>query len=81
MDNPLVALADLNLGESGRVLEISQKCRGLEWRRLLDLGVLPGTIITAEIRSPSGDPTAYRIRDAVIGLRAEQARLINIAPI
>ena len=77
----LVALVDLRQGESGRVLDISQECRGLERRRLLDLGVLPGTVITAEMRSPSGDPTAYRIRDAVIGLRAEQARMINIAPI
>ena len=75
----LVALVDLRQGESGRVLDISQECRGLERRRLLDLGVLPGTVITAEMRSPSGDPTAYRIRDAVIGLRAEQARMINIA--
>ena len=81
MAKPLVALADLRQGESGRVLGISQKCHGLERRRLLDLGVLPGTVITAEMRSPSGDPTAYRIRDAVIGLRAEQARMINIAPI
>jgi DtxR family Mn-dependent transcriptional regulator len=74
-------LADLRHGQSGRVLGISPKCRGLERRRLLDLGVLPGTVITAEMRSPSGDPTAYRIRDAVIGLRAEQAGMINVAPI
>ncbi len=75
------ALADLHHGQSGRVLGISRKCRGLERRRLLDLGVLPGTVITAEMRSPSGDPTAYRIREAVIGLRADQARMINVAPI
>jgi DtxR family Mn-dependent transcriptional regulator len=74
-------LANLRHGQRGRVLGISPKCRGLERRRLLDLGVLPGTVITAEMRSPSGDPTAYRIRDAVIGLRAEQAGMINVAPI
>ncbi len=74
-------LADLCHGQSGRVLGISRQCRGLERRRLLDLGVLPGTVITAEMRSPSGDPTAYRIREAVIGLRADQARMITVAPI
>ena len=74
-------LAHLYHGQSGRVLGISRKCRGLERRRLLDLGVLPGTVITAEMRSPSGDPTAYRIRDAVIGLRSEQAHMIDVAPI
>jgi DtxR family Mn-dependent transcriptional regulator len=68
----------LRPGEDGRVLAISRRCRGAERRRLLDLGVLPGTVIRAEMRSPNGDPTAYRIRDALIALRAEQADFIRI---
>lgn len=71
-------LSVLQTGDSGRVLAISRRCRGAERRRLLDLGVLPGTVIRAELRSPNGDPTAYRIRDALIALRAEQAELIRI---
>jgi DtxR family transcriptional regulator, Mn-dependent transcriptional regulator len=76
-------LTSLRPGESGRVLAISRRCRGVERRRLMDLGILPGTVITAEIRSPNGDPTAYRIREALIALRAEQAELIRVerAPI
>ncbi len=74
-------LSDLGVGQSCRVLQISKQCRGLERRRLLDLGVLPGTVIKAEMRSPSGDPTAYRIREAVIGLRKNQARLISVVPL
>jgi Fe2+ transport system protein FeoA len=50
----------------------------LERRRLMDLGILPGTMIAAEMRSPSADPTAYRIRGALIALRHEQAHLIHI---
>lgn len=73
-----LTLADLRHGQSARVLDISSDIRGIERRRLLDLGVLPGTVVKAEMRSPSGDPTAYRIRDAVIGLRAEQACMINV---
>jgi DtxR family Mn-dependent transcriptional regulator len=68
----------LRPGEEGRVLAISRRCRGSERRRLLDLGVLPGTVIRAELRSPNGDPTAYRIRDAIIALRADQAQFIKI---
>jgi Fe2+ transport system protein FeoA len=45
---------------------------------LLDLGVLPGTQIAVELASPQGDPKAYRIRDALIALRAEQADRIFI---
>jgi len=68
----------LRPGDDGRVLGISRRCRGAERRRLLDLGVLPGTVIRAEMRSPNGDPTAYRVRDALIALRAEQADFIRI---
>ena len=44
----------------------------------MDLGILPGTTIEAELRSPSGDPTAYRVRGALIALRREQSELIYI---
>jgi DtxR family Mn-dependent transcriptional regulator len=71
-------LDHLQLGETAVVLSLSPASRGAERRRLMDLGILPGTAITAEIRSPSGDPTAYLIRGATIALRREQARLIQI---
>ncbi|MEJ2563270.1 MAG: FeoA family protein, partial [Anaerolineales bacterium] len=71
-------LACLELGEQGVVLGISPACRGAERRRLFDLGVLQGATVQAEYRSPSGDPTAYRIRDALIALRKEQADYIFI---
>jgi DtxR family Mn-dependent transcriptional regulator len=71
-------LSSLKPGEEGRVLLLSRRCRGQERRRLLDLGVLPGIVIRAEMRSPNGDPTAYRIRDALIALRAEQAEVIRV---
>lgn len=45
----------------------------------MDLGIVPGTTVEAEYDSPSGDPTAYRIRGTLIALRREQADQINIA--
>ncbi|HUS94425.1 MAG TPA: iron dependent repressor, metal binding and dimerization domain protein [Patescibacteria group bacterium] len=71
-------MSSLGLGEWAEVIGISRVSRGNERRRFLDLGILPGTIITAEISSPGGDPTAYRIRDALIALRREQADLITV---
>jgi DtxR family transcriptional regulator, Mn-dependent transcriptional regulator len=71
-------LAVLRLGQQGQVVGISPRCRGAERRRMMDLGILPGAVIGAELISPSGDPTAYRIRGAMIALRREQAQLINI---
>lgn len=71
-------LNQLQLGQSAHVVNISHRCRGAERRRLMDLGILPGTLVKAEMLSPSGDPMAYRIRGALIGLRREQSALINI---
>jgi DtxR family Mn-dependent transcriptional regulator len=76
--HPRERLSALRVGEQGRVITISRACRGAERRRLMDLGVVPGTLIEAEMSSPTGDPTAYRIRGALIVLRHEQADLINI---
>jgi len=73
-------LADLKPGEKGKVTTLSPRCRGAERRRLLDLGIVPGTVIEAEMVSPGGDPTAYLVRDTLIALRKEQAELINIEP-
>lgn len=74
-------LSALKPGEKGRVKGIAAACHGAERRRFLDLGLVPGTVVEAELRSPSGDPTAYRVRGAAIALRREQADLIHIDPI
>jgi DtxR family Mn-dependent transcriptional regulator len=73
-----VKLSRLSPGEQGRILEIAPHCRGLERRRLLDLGFLPGTTVSATFANPGGDPKAYIIRDTVIALREEQASCVRI---
>jgi Fe2+ transport system protein FeoA len=45
----------------------------------LDLGFVAGTLVQVEMISPSGDPTAYRVRGSVLALRREQANLIRIS--
>ena len=69
-------LASLQIGSNGIVTEISPACRGLQRRRLMDLGIVPGTQIEAELRAVGGDPTAYRVRGAMIALRRQQAELV-----
>ena len=76
---PGARLSSLHPVERAQVVGLSPRCRGAERRRLLDLGILPGTTIEAVMTSPSGDPTAYRIRDALIALRREQAGLVRIS--
>jgi ferrous iron transport protein A len=40
---------------------------------MLDFGLITNTVVEALCQSPSGDPTAYHIRGAVIALRTEEA--------
>ncbi len=71
-------LSSLKQGESGKILSILPECEGAERRRFMDLGIVPGTIVTAQFNSPGGDPTAYSIRHSLIALRKEQADYILI---
>jgi DtxR family Mn-dependent transcriptional regulator len=71
-------LSSLKIGESGIVLGISKALRGQQRRRLMDLGVVPGTEIFAEMQSAGGDPMAYRIKGASIALRKAQASRIYL---
>jgi len=71
-------LATLQRGEEAVVSSVSGACRGLQRRRLLDLGLVPGSRIRAEMVSATGDPTAYRVRGATIALRRQQAEWIYV---
>lgn len=71
-------LCDLPLSNSGIISEILPECKGPQRNRLLDLGFTPGTRVFAEMRSPSGEPTAYRIKNALIAIRREQAAMIRL---
>ena len=78
MEGPFESLDSLQPGQKARVIGIARACRGMQRRRLMDLGVIPGTEISVDMRSATGDPTAYRIRGASIALRSQQARHIYI---
>jgi len=77
-EGPFERLSGLSVGEKAEVVSLLPGLRNAERRRMMDLGLLPGTIVEAELRGPSGDPTGYRIRGAVIALRRDQADHIRI---
>lgn len=72
-------LSELPIGQWGRV--VSLKARGMTRCRLLDLGLVPDTLVQAVRRSPLGDPIAYRIRGALIALRREEAGQVLVTPL
>jgi DtxR family Mn-dependent transcriptional regulator len=76
----LPTLADIAPGATAVVAGLAPACHGPERRRLLDLGIVPDTEITAEFTSALGEPMAFRIRGALIALRRHQARWVLIRP-
>lgn len=73
-----LTLSNLKQGESAFVVGLSNALRGLQRRRMLDFGIVPGAKITAQLKSLSGDPTAYEIRGTTIALRKNQSDHIYI---
>ncbi|NPV91286.1 MAG: ferrous iron transport protein A [Firmicutes bacterium] len=71
-----IPLSKLPIGLSGRIVDL--QLDGLLRRRVLDLGMVPGTQVECVRRSPSGDPTAYKVRGAMIALRSENAEQITV---
>jgi len=71
-------LTAVDCGKEVEVARILPLCRWAERRRLMDLGVLPGTTVFVEMESAGGNLKAYRIRDALIALRKEQTDVIEV---
>lgn len=69
-------LTDLPIDKTAKVLNLN--CSGIVRRRLLDLGIVKGTLVTPILKSPSGDPTAFLIRGSTIAIRKEDAELIDV---
>lgn len=69
----------LNTIPAGSYALVAQiEAEGVSRRRLLDLGLVPGTRVEVVRRSPLGDPVAYNIRGAIIALREEESRRVLV---
>jgi ferrous iron transport protein A len=72
----IINLDRLPLGSKGEI--VSLDIQGPIRRRLLDLGFIPGSAVKTYLKSPSGDPMAFRIKNSIISLRCEDASKISI---
>lgn len=72
----LRTLIDLKPGEKAEIFNIAPTCRGQQRRRLLDFGIVPEAEISVLMKSPLKDPTAYVIKDTIVALRQDQAKLV-----
>ena len=70
------SLVDLKRGESGVLehLDVPED----EARRLMELGFLPGHIVTRAHAAPGGDPRVFQVDGSEVALRRETARRLML---
>ncbi len=72
-----MTLQDLQPGQSGTIKKITNSI-GPVRRRLMDMGITPGTKITVEKIAPMGDPIEVTLRSYQLSLRKSEAQDIEI---
>jgi ferrous iron transport protein A len=76
MDTARATLMDLRKGDAGILDAIDLPLD--DARRLMELGFLPGTRITAGLSAPGGDPQVFQVDGSEIALRRETARMLRV---
>lgn len=69
-------LSHLQPGEKGTVAKVVG--RGPVHRRIIDMGVVPGTIIKVLKYAPLGDPMEIKVKGFNLSLRKTEAEMIQI---
>ena len=75
----MLSLENTRIGQKVRVKKVISNSSIK--RRLLDIGLTPGTIIERELENFSGNLSAYMIRGALIAIRNEDASEIVVEAI
>jgi Fe2+ transport system protein FeoA len=70
-------LAELPLGSLAEVTRVGGS--GSFRRRLMELGILPGTRVEVVSSAPLGDPLELLVRGASLSIRREQAVSVEVA--
>jgi Fe2+ transport system protein FeoA len=76
MPVPVKSLAALPLGGSAVVRRVSSG-RSIA-RRLMELGLVPGTRVTMLRVAPLGDPIELRVRNYALSIRRSEALTIEV---
>ena len=67
MNSTIITLDQLPINQTGIILDLN--CNHSIKKRLLDLGLIPGTSITPVFTSPFGEPTAFEFRNTIVSIR------------
>lgn len=73
-------LADIHIGESGKVLGFQASNR-IYRHKLLVMGLTPGTEFTVTRIAPLGDPIVLLVRGYALSLRKTEAKVLLVSRI
>lgn len=71
-----MTLKDLKPGQEGIVVSVGEK--GAMRRRIMDMGVTPGTTVKVIKVAPLGDPIEVNVRGYELSLRKSEAEQIQL---
>lgn len=71
------ALVDLPLGQQAKIVSID--CERRLSRRLMEMGLLPGTAVRVTRVAPLGDPIELRVRNYALSVRRAEAAKIAVS--
>jgi len=72
----VVALKELSPGQKGKVRQVTG--RGEVFKRLLDMGLTPGSLIEMRRVAPLGDPLEITVKGYHLSLRKQEAEKITV---
>ena len=70
-------LRNMKPGQKGKVMKIA--ARGETSKRIVEMGVTPGTVVEVERIAPLGDPIDIKVKGYHLSLRKEEAEKIEVA--
>ena len=72
----MINLSELKIGQSAKIESVGSK--GATRQHLLDMGIIPNTIIKFVKLAPLGDPMEFKLRGYSLSLRKDDARSIKV---
>ena len=69
-------LSEMKVGEEGKISRVGGS--GQAHRRILDMGVIPQTMVKVERVAPMGDPIWIRLKGYNLSLRKEEAANVYV---
>ena len=69
-------LKDVKVGKSARVVKLHGE--GALKRRIMDMGITKGVVVTVRKVAPLGDPMELRVRGYELSLRKSDAEMIEV---